>query len=504
MSIEESRKRKTEDVWTLQGNYGQGWEDLTSEKSRKEILARKREYEQNEGGNYKIVMKRERIQESELSDLLKLAGLSEDFDIAANRQKRDDSVLNKQMADEVVMDDYTEEDVLIDPEQEYDTVGDDVVDYDQEDDDFFKSYQFNRKTQHIEEGGNFNAEDWVRRHPSAAEILDKLRKTGKATHHGYEISNGKGGPIATSADRLDLINSTSGTIDEVLNKIEYQTYKKNYVKGGENKDDFYVGVRVRKAPDGKYIPYYPDGKPGVKRGIETDSDSIKSPVSKSISGSSNDEFEDDYDDFSDDVSGFTKLAYKESVEEQSTDEEDNDVSDSEEDDVSECYESNSPNSQLNHILKLAGLKESDDVSLDDDFESSPKYEINTWFERDRAHVSLEKDGETVVEWWDDDVQQAVEDGYLNPRDWLGSAMEYAKEMGLIGIDESAEFNGYDTQNVYHVNDTFPRGNHGSVTNAKGPASAKYGDNPLQSKMAVSESLEQIKRKLSEDLKKFKK
>lgn len=45
----------------LQGNYGygHGWEDLTAEESRREILKRLREYRSNEGGNYRIIKRRE-------------------------------------------------------------------------------------------------------------------------------------------------------------------------------------------------------------------------------------------------------------------------------------------------------------------------------------------------------------------------------------------------------------------------------------------------------------
>lgn len=64
-------------------------------------------------------------------------------------------------------------------------------------------------------------------------------------------------------------------------------------------------------------------------------------------------------------------------------------------------------------------------------------ELFTWFERDRAHVELRdrRTGETIVEWWDDDVRQAIEDGLL-PHRWTdakghGAAFEYAKSTGLI-------------------------------------------------------------------------
>lgn len=60
-------------------------------------------------------------------------------------------------------------------------------------------------------------------------------------------------------------------------------------------------------------------------------------------------------------------------------------------------------------------------------------EIETWFERDRAMVSLlaTDTEETIVEWWDEDVQQAVDDGFLDPKDWHGSAVAYAQEMRLM-------------------------------------------------------------------------
>jgi hypothetical protein len=43
--------------YVLQGNYGthHGWEDLCSEDTRKECRVRLREYQENEGGQYRIV-----------------------------------------------------------------------------------------------------------------------------------------------------------------------------------------------------------------------------------------------------------------------------------------------------------------------------------------------------------------------------------------------------------------------------------------------------------------
>ena len=60
--------------------------------------------------------------------------------------------------------------------------------------------------------------------------------------------------------------------------------------------------------------------------------------------------------------------------------------------------------------------------------------IDTWFERDRAHVALSLDygsERTIVEWWDEAVTEAVEDGFLDPKDWHGSAYRYADSMGLV-------------------------------------------------------------------------
>ena len=53
-------------------------------------------------------------------------------------------------------------------------------------------------------------------------------------------------------------------------------------------------------------------------------------------------------------------------------------------------------------------------------------EIYTWFERDRAHVELRdmRDKKTLVEWWNEAVKEAVEDGFLSPKDWHGTAYTY--------------------------------------------------------------------------------
>ena len=65
---------------------------------------------------------------------------------------------------------------------------------------------------------------------------------------------------------------------------------------------------------------------------------------------------------------------------------------------------------------------------------------STWFERDRKHIRLETpNGQTIFELWDEDVDEAIESGYLTtprvPRpsdaDWQPCAVAYAVEMELL-------------------------------------------------------------------------
>lgn len=88
----------------------------------------------------------------------------------------------------------------------------------------------------------------------------------------------------------------------------------------------------------------------------------------------------------------------------------------------------------------------------EDFRSEVKngrFEANVWFERDRKNVRL-TDGLTsrdIVCLWDDDVDQAIEDGYLTPPsiprasdiDWLDPLLEYAQQTGALeglSLDEN--------------------------------------------------------------------
>lgn len=60
------------------------------------------------------------------------------------------------------------------------------------------------------------------------------------------------------------------------------------------------------------------------------------------------------------------------------------------------------------------------------------YHLETWFERDRQHVELlDANDKTILEWWDEEVSEAIEDGFLDPRNLLGSATEYAESIGAL-------------------------------------------------------------------------
>lgn len=66
--------------------------------------------------------------------------------------------------------------------------------------------------------------------------------------------------------------------------------------------------------------------------------------------------------------------------------------------------------------------------------------LRTWFERDRKWVALVngKTDEVVVEFWDDDVDEAIEDGFLNPKDFHKSLMAYALSHKLIWDEDRPE------------------------------------------------------------------
>jgi hypothetical protein len=67
--------------------------------------------------------------------------------------------------------------------------------------------------------------------------------------------------------------------------------------------------------------------------------------------------------------------------------------------------------------------------------------LSTWEERDRAHVELinAKNDSTIVEWWDEAVAEAVQDGFLKPGKLHESAYDYAVHVGLIQRPQHAHW-----------------------------------------------------------------
>ena len=67
-------------------------------------------------------------------------------------------------------------------------------------------------------------------------------------------------------------------------------------------------------------------------------------------------------------------------------------------------------------------------------------EVSVWFERDRKHLALSRpDGSLVFELRDEEVDEAIEDGFLtsprHPRprdeDWREHLVGYARYYGLL-------------------------------------------------------------------------
>jgi hypothetical protein len=54
-------KNKYQYLHVLQGNYGygHGWEDLCASESYREVRQNLKEYRENEGGNYRLIERRE-------------------------------------------------------------------------------------------------------------------------------------------------------------------------------------------------------------------------------------------------------------------------------------------------------------------------------------------------------------------------------------------------------------------------------------------------------------
>jgi hypothetical protein len=55
------KARKTKEVFVIQGNYGQGWEDVTEEEKFSEAKARLKEYDENESYPHRRITRRVKI-----------------------------------------------------------------------------------------------------------------------------------------------------------------------------------------------------------------------------------------------------------------------------------------------------------------------------------------------------------------------------------------------------------------------------------------------------------
>ena len=64
-----NKTKKYDYLFVLQGNYGQGWEDLCASESSTEVRQNRKEYRENEGGNYRIIQRRE-ARMVKLSDII--------------------------------------------------------------------------------------------------------------------------------------------------------------------------------------------------------------------------------------------------------------------------------------------------------------------------------------------------------------------------------------------------------------------------------------------------
>lgn len=69
----------------------------------------------------------------------------------------------------------------------------------------------------------------------------------------------------------------------------------------------------------------------------------------------------------------------------------------------------------------------------DNVKSQSDTSCHTWFERDRAHVELrnKKNDISILEFWDEQVSEAIQDGYLNIKKPHESMYDHAKQIGLI-------------------------------------------------------------------------
>lgn len=78
-----------------------------------------------------------------------------------------------------------------------------------------------------------------------------------------------------------------------------------------------------------------------------------------------------------------------------------------------------------------------------------QYAIETWFERDRAYIGLypaddagrpDTNQDAVCEFWDSEVGDMIEMGFIEPENYLKSMIEYATTHNLIDIKQKENDN----------------------------------------------------------------
>lgn len=60
--------------------------------------------------------------------------------------------------------------------------------------------------------------------------------------------------------------------------------------------------------------------------------------------------------------------------------------------------------------------------------------IAVWQERDRLHICLSRksDDKTLIEWWDDEAYEAIDDGFLCTKEAIGGRLEHScRQLGAL-------------------------------------------------------------------------
>lgn len=83
-AISEGKLRKTVDYYELLGDYGKGWEVISGDHNLKNVKDDLKSYRDNEGGKYKIVKKRKKLQEG-VTDFPADSDMLQMFDEAIKR-----------------------------------------------------------------------------------------------------------------------------------------------------------------------------------------------------------------------------------------------------------------------------------------------------------------------------------------------------------------------------------------------------------------------------------